>query len=269
MRLGGRSGRVITLVGTGHVFDIGARVREEIRKRQPLVVAIELDPPRFHALRNKNRDRGKTPLVYRMLADFQTRVADQYGVEAGAEMLAAADEAASLNVPLALIDKDAQQTFQRLLREMGWGEKLKLAGSAVAGLILPSKSIEKQVDEMQEDYSSYFDEMGKRFPTLKRVLLDERNEHMARALVNIVRSRQAPPPGVPEGGPEPQGPLPEMRVVAVVGDGHVDGMLAILRNQGIPVETVRLKELRAPRDGSTATATITMSVAGESPPPRE
>jgi pheromone shutdown protein TraB len=250
MPLGGRSGPVITLVGTGHVFDIGARVREEIRKRGPQVVAIELDPPRYHALRTKNRDRSKTPFVYRMLADFQTRVADQDGVEAGAEMLAAADEARALNVPLALIDKDAQQTFQRLIREMGFGEKLKLAGSALAGLFLPGKSIEKQVDEMQEDYAGYFDEMGKRFPTLKRVLLDERNEHMARALAEMSRTQE--------------------RIVAVVGDGHVDGMAEILAKQGLALEVVRLKDLRAPaKPGSTATATISWSVPGEGPPPRE
>lgn len=241
---------VITLIGTGHVFDIGARVREEIRKRQPSVVAIELDPPRFQALRTKNRDRSKTPFVYRMLADFQTRVADQYGVEAGAEMLAAADEARALNVPLALIDKDAQQTFQRLLREMRWGEKLKLTGSAIAGLVLPGKSIEKQVDEMQDDYAAYFHEMGKRFPTLKRVLLDERNEHMARAITEMARTQE--------------------RIVAIVGDGHVDGMMDILQNKGLALEVVRLRDLRAPRaDGGTASATVSWDVSAQAPPPRE
>lgn len=238
---------MITLVGTGHVFDIGARVRHEIRRRGPRIVAIELDPARYHALRTKNKDRSKTPLVYRILADFQTRVADQYGVEAGAEMLAAADEARALNVPLALIDKDAQQTFQKLLREMPWGERLRLAGSAVAGLLLPGGSIEKQVQDMQEDYASYFDEMGKRFPTLKRILLDERNEHMALALGEIARTQD--------------------HVVAIVGDGHVDGMLELLRAGGQTVEVVRLKELRAAPTG-TATATVSMDVAGDEPPPR-
>lgn len=239
---------MITLVGTGHVFDIGTRVREEIRRRTPQVVAIELDPPRFHALRSKNKDRSKTPFMYRMLADFQTRVADQYGVEAGAEMLAAAEEARALNVPLALIDKDAQQTFRKLLKEMRWKEKVTLAGSAIAGLFLPGKSIDKQVEEMQDDYASYFEEMGKRFPTLKRVLLDERNEHMARALVEISKTQQ--------------------NVVAVVGDGHVDGMLAILRAQGHEVDVVRLKQLRAAPTG-TATATVTWDVPGDPPPPRD
>ena len=243
---------MITLIGTGHVFNIGARVREEIRRRMPQVVGIELDGPRYQALRSKNKDRTGTPIVYRLLADFQTRIANEYGVEAGDEMLAASDEAQMLGIPLALIDKDAQHTFARLRREMGFGEKMRLLGSAVVGLIpiLPGKSIEKQVEAMQDDYSSYFEQMGEKFPTLKRVLLDERNEHMARALAAMTQTNQS--------------------IVAVVGDGHVDGIRDILVAQGLQVETVRLKELRAkaaPPVG-TASATLSMDVEGESAPPR-
>lgn len=243
---------MITLIGTGHVFDIGARVREEIRRRGPHVVGIELDAPRYHALRNKHKDRSGTPVVYRLLADFQTRIANSYGVEAGDEMLAASEEAKALAVPLALIDKDAQQTFQRLRKEMSFGEKMRLLGSAFVGLlpILPGKSIEKQVNEMQEDYTRYFLEMEKKFPTLKRVLLDERNEHMARALAELAKTNE--------------------RVVAVMGDGHVDGIHAILVSQGLAVETVRLKELRAKSAAAqgNASATLTMTIEGTSPPPR-
>jgi pheromone shutdown protein TraB len=240
----------ITLIGTGHVFDIAKRVREEVRRRSPQVVGIELDPPRYHALRNKNKDKRGVPIVYRLLADFQTRIANEYGVEAGDEMIAASDEARDLGVPLALIDKDAQQTFTRLRLEMSLGEKARLLGSAIVGLlpILPGKSVEKQVQEMQEDYSSYFEEMGKKFPTLKRVLLDERNEHMARALSDLSKTNE--------------------RVVAVIGDGHVDGILTILIEQGFDVETVRLKQLRekvAEPQGS-ASATLSFDLPSDVPP---
>lgn len=242
--------RRVVLVGTGHVFDIGARVKDEIRRRGASIVAIELDPARYHALRSKNKDRRGTPLVYRMLADFQARIADQYGVEAGGEMLAAADEARAMGVPLALVDRDAQVTFQKLIREMGIREKFRFAASALVGLVLPGRSVEKQVDEMQEDYSSYFEEVGKKFPTIKRVLLDERNVHMARALSELTRSHAL--------------------VVAVLGDGHVDGIRDILASEGIEIESVRLKELRAtpPPAVGTATATISWDVPAEGPPPR-
>lgn len=259
---------MITLIGTGHVFDIGARVREEIRSRIPQVVGIELDPPRYHALRNKNKDKRGLPLAYRILANFQTRIANQYGVEAGDEMLAASEEARALGVPLALIDADAQQTFAKLRREMRFREKARLVGSLMAGLVLPGKAIDKQVDEMQEDYTAYFALMGDKFPTLKRVLLDERNVHMARALSEMAKTQE--------------------RIVAVMGDGHVDGVRDILAGEGLAVEAVRLKELRArpaaglpqasPLGGDggapiaatgTASATIRVDVSAMPPPPRE
>lgn len=241
---------LVTLIGTGHVFDIGAKVREEIRRRAPQVVGIELDPPRYHALRNKSKDRKGLPLAYRILADFQTRIANSYGVEAGDEMLAASDEARALGVPLALIDADAQQTFAKLRREMGFRERMRLLGSLAVGLVLPGKSVDKQVDAMQEDYSVYFAEMGDKFPTLKRVLLDERNVHMARALREMARTQD--------------------RIVAVMGDGHVDGVRDLLAKDGIGVATVRLKELRRkdPAPQGTATATLSYDVPGEAPPPR-
>ncbi|HEX2021392.1 MAG TPA: TraB/GumN family protein [Candidatus Thermoplasmatota archaeon] len=243
-------GALITLIGTGHVFDIGARVRDEIRRREPQVVGIELDPPRFHALRTRNKDKKGLPLAYRVLAGFQTRVANEYGVEAGDEMLAASEEARALGVPLALIDADAQQTFAKLRREMRFFEKVKLLGALAAGLVLPGKSVDKQIDEMQDDYASYFEEMGRRFPTVKRVLLDERNEHMAAQLVRLAGTQE--------------------RVVAVVGDGHVDGIRDILVAKGLPVETVRLKQLRAkdPPPVGTATATVGFDLPGDAPPPR-
>ncbi len=245
---------VVTIIGTGHVFDIGARVREEIRLRRPVVVGIELDPPRYHALRTKQTDVSKAPFFYRLLANFQKRIADSYGVEAGAEMLAAAEEAKSLGVPLALIDADAQRTFQRLLRELTLRERVRFAGSIVASAFLPAKSVEKQIDEMQDDYTSYFHELGKKFPTVKRVLLDDRNVHMARAIEEMEA----------RGGP----------VVVVMGDGHVDGVRDILTQKGLVVETVRLKELRQPRAESfvasgTATATLSFDVPSKAPPPRE
>lgn len=246
---------VITLIGTGHVFDIGARVREELRRATPQLVGIELDPGRYHALRNRNKDKTGVPLVYRMLAGFQARIADAYGVEAGDEMLAAADEARALAVPLALIDVDAQRAFHRLRQEMGFREKMRFLGSVLAGALLPGKSVEKQVDEMQENYALYFDEMGRKFPTLKRVLLDERNEHMARNLVELGKGRQ--------------------RIAAVMGDGHVDGVRDILLRSGHRVETVRLKDLRAkaaaaaPPPGGNASATLSVDVPAMSPPPRD
>lgn len=229
----------ITLLGTGHVFDLRMRVTEEIFRRAPSVVALELDAGRYRALLAPPDAKRDAPLVYRAVADFQERLASAYGVRAGDEMRAASDAARDLRVPVALIDVDARATFHRLKKEMPFGEKTRLALATVGSLFTPSKGIEEQVEALAADYAFAFDEMARKFPTLKRILLDERNAHMTRALVDLSRAHE--------------------RVVAVVGDGHVDGMRTLLDAASVPVETVRLKELRQrPTPAGTASATFTV-----------
>lgn len=230
---------MITLLGTGHVFDLRMRVTEEIVRRMPGVVALELDPGRYRALLAPPDSKRDAPLAYRTIANFQERLANAYGVRAGDEMRAASDAARDLRVPVALIDLDARLVFERLKKEMPWREKFRLLGATVGGILTPAKGIEAEVDRLAADYELAFEEMGKKFPTLKRVLLDERNVHMARAVQDLQRSHAT--------------------VVAVVGDGHVDGMKAILDKEGATVETVRLKALRTPSaPGGTTSASFTV-----------
>src|SRR5438093_1223551 len=55
---------MITLLGVGHVFDIGRSIRSEILARRPKVVALELDPIRYDALLSRTpRARGLSPLA--------------------------------------------------------------------------------------------------------------------------------------------------------------------------------------------------------------
>lgn len=232
---------MITLVGTGHVFDLRRRVQEEIFRRSPEIVALELDPPRFEALRHPERAKGG-PAAYRLLAGFQEKMAAKYGVKAGDEMLAAAEAARDLRVPVALIDRDASVVFRRVWREMGFRERVRLAGALLAGVVLPTRGMEAQIDAMQDDYDAVFRELGKKFPTIRRIVLDERDVHMAEALSQL--SREHP------------------TIVAIVGDGHVDGLSRILTERGLAFDSVRLRELRKrdPPEASGEPSSVTMRV---------
>jgi len=230
---------VITLLGTGHVFDLRQRLQRELLARVPDVVCLELDPGRLNGLLAKQRgSTAEAPLTYRLLAEFQGKMASDEGITPGDEMLAAFEAARDARVPVELIDLDAQKMFARMWSEMGWVERGRLVLSGAASMVLPRSLVEKQLDAMQGDYEGFFEQMAKEYPTVKRVLIDERNAHMAGRLASL----------------HAQG---KERVVAVVGDGHVDGMRALLEAQGLPVEAVRLKELRAPSlQGPSATWSV-------------
>src|SRR2546427_5320417 len=108
---------MITLLGVGQVFDLGRSIRSEILARHPKVVALELDPIRYHALRSRTpRAHGISPLA--LLAQFQIRIARQYGVEVGDEMIAAAQAAEEIGSEIALIDQDSRAILRR-----GWQGK--------------------------------------------------------------------------------------------------------------------------------------------------
>ena len=101
---------VLTLVGVGHVFDLRRQVREVILARRPGVVGLELDRARFAALQQGGR-RGGPPL-YLLMSLFQKRVADMYGTNVGAEMLAAAQAAKDVGARVALLDRDSLEMFR-------------------------------------------------------------------------------------------------------------------------------------------------------------
>src|SRR2546428_4270626 len=123
---------MITLLGVGHVFDIGRAVRAEILARRPKVVALELDAARYQALMSPQpRPRGFS--VLGLLAQFQVRIANQYGVRVGDEMVAAARAAREVGSEVALIDQDSAVILRRVWRETAGRERLRLLGSTLRG----------------------------------------------------------------------------------------------------------------------------------------
>jgi pheromone shutdown protein TraB len=220
---------MIILLGVGHVFDIAETVRRIIEAEHPDVVCVELDPARYQALLHPG-GRTEARLTYRLLATFQKRLASQYGGEVGSEMLAATKTAQEIGADVMLIDADAQRMFRRLYAEMPFPEKARLGLSAVTSIFISSKRVEQELESFQQNEGAYMAEMGEQFPTLKRILLDERNQLMAKR-IDSAASRY---------------PV----VLAAVGDGHVDGILELLDRDDVKV--YRLKDIRD--QGNTSTA---------------
>lgn len=245
----------LTLVGTGHIFNIGAIVETIIDTRQPDLVCVELDPIRLKGLHERKRlnelqasgdpradeilrahreATKRLPLLYRFMAKTQEKLATHEGVEAGSEMLAAVEAARARQLPVATIDVDAQQLIRRAWGQMRLKERLKFIWAMLRGQ--GPGSMEEELGSYQEDPVAYLAKVGEEFPTLKRVLIDERDAHMANALLGIDAHKERLP-----GSPE------TARVVAVVGDGHIPGILGILDEHPEvgQIEVIRVGALRS------------------------
>lgn len=238
----------VTLVGTGHIFAIGDMVEEVIRSRDPDVVCVELDPVRLRGLEERrhlarleavgdpraemiraahHEAQRKMPFVYRFLAGTQEKLAEGEGVAPGSEMLAAVDAARRLGKPLGCIDVDARHLIRRVWKEMRFGEKFRFLWAIMRGG--GKTEVDTELAEYESDPVAYIARMGDSFPTLKRVLIDERDAHMAKAILSLA-----------ERDPKVE------RVVAVVGDGHVSGMLKAIEGQleADALEVIRMRALR-------------------------
>ncbi len=231
----------VLLIGTGHVFDIASAVRMIILREAPCAVCVELDRNRLAGL--MQREAGtepvppKQPAAYRFLASMQESMAESYGTKVGGEMVAAVGAAKDLGVPLVCIDTDAEGAFRRLVRSMPFCEKARLVFGGLFSFIAGSlrrKGIEDEMAAYNKNPELYLKKIGDRYPTLKRVLIDERNERMVDNIAGVLGKFG--------------------RAVAVIGDGHVAGMKGMLCERGIEVGTVRVDDLRKMASAAGATA---------------
>jgi pheromone shutdown protein TraB len=240
---------MITLIGTGHVFDLRNQIIRILDDVQPDIVCVELDERRYAALmQRKNGDvhassNKNASFLYRMLGRFQDSIAAQYGVKAGDEMLTGIQFAHDHQRPIAFIDVPADRMFARMLKEMRFTEKLRLIVSAFGSMFVSKKQVDKEIDKIETNLESYLEQVGDKFPTIKRVLLDERNEYMVQQLVRAQEDYD--------------------NIIAIVGDGHVPGLKNLLDEKDQPVETIRLKELRAQQSKPVNASSASFSIEYE------
>jgi len=220
---------MITLIGVGHVFDIGREIENIILSRKPGVVGVELDPARYRALTSREPKKD-VPFVYRMLAVFQQAIAKKYGVSVGSEMLAAINTAKKLGIGIAFIDMDSGYVFSKIWNGMGFSEKIKLLFSGAAGLFVRKEMVDKEIEKFETDYNHYMEIFGSEFPILKKTLIDERNTYMAEKIRELSKKYE--------------------NIAAVVGDGHIEGMKKILDD--LNPEIIRLSTLRKTSPGSVS-----------------
>lgn len=221
----------VLLLGAAHVVDLEEPLRRELTGRTLDGVAIELDAERAATLLagpGTPRSGRGAPLFVRLWGQVQRRLgAEIGGGEPGAEMRVAAQVAKERNLPLFLIDDPIRATVLELVRTMPFKERVTLLAGAAVALFVPAKVVEREMDRYAAAPADYTEGLRRASPTLARVLLDDRNEHMADRLAAL-RNRGYG------------------RMAVVVGDAHLDGLRSALGRRGVPVEAIPFRRLRTP-----------------------
>lgn len=218
------NGRKITLVGTAHVSPESiAEVRETIAADIPECVAIELDEKRYDSMVNpdKYRDldiikvlrRGEALLVLAnlILGSFQKRMGQNVGVKPGDEMRAAIDLAGEKGIPFALVDRPIKVTLNRAWAKNSFWGKCKLLAALVSSAFSNEEVTPEEIESLKKEneMDSMMTELSEFLPTVKEVLIDERDRYLA---AHIWECRNAAGNAASS-------------VTAVLGAGHLPGVV--------------------------------------------
>ena len=213
----------IYLVKTAHVSKTSVEdVKACIEEVKPDSICIELDEDRYKRLEDKEAYREQDIvkvikekkvgflLVNIILSSFQRRIAKSLGSQTGGEMMEGIKQAKDLNIPLVLADRPIRTTFSRIWNKLNLGEKVKLLTTIISSMFDNEEISEEEIANLKQSdaLETALSEIGKQFPIMKRILVDERDQYLSTKIKNA----------------------PGNKIVAIIGAAHCNGIIKNINN---------------------------------------
>lgn len=223
------------IIGTAHISQESADlVKSTIENENPDCVCIELDENRFKAIKQPSRwesldlkkiikNKELTSFIANLsLSSYQKRLGDKTGVQPGTELLVAAQIAEENNIPIELCDRDIKITLNRAWRLTSFFKKMALLSSLIAGVFDKTEISEEELKNIRQKdtMNEMLKDMGEALPSVKQVLIDERDGYLAQKIRNA----------------------PGKKIVAVVGAGHQQGIVKTIEDR-IEVDLAAIEEI--------------------------
>ncbi len=213
------NGKTIFLVGTAHVSKESVEdVRKTVELVNPDTICVELCESRYNTIVKgdswKKMDifkiikekKAALLLAQLIMSSFYRRLGKQLDVKPGAEMIEGINLAKELDKKLVLADRRIDITLKRVWGFLNFWNKLKMASQLLGGLFFTDKIDEQMIEELknQDQLENILDTFAETFPEVKHRLIDERDTYLAQKIKEA----------------------PGKTIVAVVGAGHVPGIIA-------------------------------------------
>lgn len=207
----------IILIGTAHVSRQSAeQVKTIIEAEQPDTVCVELDEQRYKAITEGSKwketdifkvikeKKASLLLMNLAISSFQNRMAKQFNIQPGQEMIQGINSAKETGAKLVLADRNIQTTFSRIWGNLGFMGKSQLLTSVFMSIFNKEEISEEEMEQMKSKdmLNSVLAEFTESFPKLKKPLIDERDQYLAQKI------RKAP----------------GNKIVAVLGAAHIPGI---------------------------------------------
>ncbi|MBS1267107.1 MAG: hypothetical protein MAG795_01078 [Candidatus Woesearchaeota archaeon] len=208
----------LTIIGTSHIASQSINeIKKSIKEIKPDIIALELDKQRFVALHQKKRNInllalpkvGINGFLFSIIGSYvQKKLGRKVGIKPGAEMLTAAKLAKENNIILALVDQDIEVTLKNFSKALNWREKYRIFKDIITGILRKDPLFDdiKKIDltkvPKEEIVDKLMKELKKRYPTIYKVLVEDRNKYMAKKISQILLKE------------------PDKEILAIVGAGH-------------------------------------------------
>lgn len=223
---------MITIVGTGHVFRLQEQMLFLVKHIWPDCVLVELDYTRYQMMTQPKKEgpeaekaakeaAKKEPWIYRNTAKYQKRMAEQQKTDVGSELITAVNAGRLLEAEIGFIDTNAANAVAEMWAEMSFWEKTRYTFSTYFDRVRGKKGVEKVVKDFSEHEDKMMEDMRRKYPTLVRKLIDERNQLMADQIRGYADRFK--------------------NILVVCGDAHVEGISSLLSD--LDIYKIRLGDI--------------------------
>lgn len=239
----------ITLIGTAHVSSESvAEVEQQILERKPDHLCLEIDAGRYRTMKEGQKwenlnigdvlrqKKGFLLLANIVLSSFQRRIGDSTGIAPGEEMKRAAETAQQEGIPFSFCDREIQTTLRRAWNKSGFWNRMKLTATLLASIFTNEKISEDDLQQLKQRNAlqNMMEELASYLPTIKEVLIDERDRYLATKIFTS----------------------PGNNKVAVVGAGHGPGIIETIRKLDAGYMQTNLSDIETIPDRRSVTRFI-------------
>ena len=215
--------REIILVGTAHISqDSIEEVKKVITEEKPDHVCVEIDAARYKTMtEGQNWENMKIDKVLKekkgflllanlVLTSFQRKMGKNLGTTPGEDMKAAIEVSKEAGIPFSFSDREIQVTLRRAWAKSSFWNKNKMLAAMISSIFSKEELTEEEIEKLKEKSAlqDMMEEMAKYLPSVKEVLIDERDQYLA---TNIFTA-------------------PGKKIVAVIGAGHASGIVKWLND---------------------------------------
>ncbi len=214
----------VKLIGTSHIAaESIKKIAEEFSVMDPDIVCVELDRKRLHALLTDAKPDyslagikkyGMQGYLFAVIAGLiQRKLGNVVGIKPGSDMLSAINLARNNHKQLELIDQDIEITLKRFSKAFSFKEKMRLLWDILRSPFAKKVRINLQEVPKERIIHEMMMQLKNQYPNLYRVLIEERNEVMAKNIYHLMSKNH------------------DKKILVIIGAGHEKELLQLIKKE--------------------------------------